>query len=137
MVRAPFSAVRPGSSLTISDRRWVRMAENDPDMHRLTELERELQQARGRRDTKPAPESSQSQLGVAFRLVTELVAAVIVGGAVGWALDRVLGTSPVLLILMFFAGIAAGFRNVLRAARDMNQRNADREKPGDKPNGAV
>jgi ATP synthase protein I len=103
------------------------MAENDPDMQRLTELERELQRARGRRETKPEPESRQSQLGIAFRLVTELVAAVIVGGAVGWALDRVLGTSPILLILMFFAGVAAGFRNVLRAAREMNERNADRE----------
>jgi ATP synthase protein I len=118
MVRAPVSAVR--------DLCWVRMAEDDPDMHRLTELERELRKARGKRATNPAPESGQSQLGIAFRLVTELVAAVIVGGAVGWGLDRVFGTSPVLLILFFFAGIAAGFRNVLRAARDMNRRNADK-----------
>jgi hypothetical protein len=33
--------------------------------------------------------------------VTELLAAVIVGGAIGWALDRVLGTAPFLLIVMF------------------------------------
>ena len=97
------------------------MAENDSDRQRLTELERELERARGKRDPEPAPESRQSQLGIAFRLVTELVAAVVVGGAVGWALDRVFGTSPILLIVMFFAGIAAGFLNVLRAAREMNQ----------------
>jgi ATP synthase protein I len=103
------------------------MAENDPDMHRLTELERELQRARGKRDEKQAPESRESQLGIAFRLVAELVAGVVVGGAVGWALDRVLGTSPILLIVMFFVGIAAGFRNVLRAAREMNQIKPDGE----------
>src|SRR5665213_1548771 len=103
----------------------MRMAENDPDMHRLTELEQRLQQARAGRYVKPAPETRRSQLGIAFRLVTELLAAVIVGGAVGWALDRVLGTSPILLILMFFAGVAAGFRNLLRTAREMNRRNAD------------
>lgn len=103
------------------------MAENDPDMHRLTELERELERARGKRVVKPEPESRQSQLGIAFRLIAELVAGVIVGGAVGWALDRVLGTSPILLIVMFFVGVAAGFRNVLRAAREMNQSNADGE----------
>ena len=103
------------------------MAENDPDMHRLKELERELQKARGKREPKPEPESRESQLGIAFRLVTELLAAVIVGGAIGWALDRVLGTSPILLIVMFFAGVAAGFRNVLRAAREMNRSNADRK----------
>jgi ATP synthase protein I len=98
------------------------MAEDDPDMHRLTELEHRLQQARaGRDDKNPQPESRQSQFGIAFRLVAELVAAVVVGGAIGWALDRIFRTSPVLLIVFFFFGIAAGIRNVLRAARDMNE----------------
>jgi ATP synthase protein I len=102
------------------------MAEDDPEMRRLEELERKLQQARAGRETKSAPESRQSQLGIAFRLVTELVAAVIVGGAIGWALDRVFRTAPILLIVMFFAGIAAGFRNLLRTAREMNRNNADK-----------
>ena len=102
------------------------MAEDDPDMHRLTELEYRLQQARAGREEKPQPESGQSQLGIAFRLVTELVAAVLVGGGIGWALDRIFRTAPVLLIVMFFLGIAAGFRNVLRTAREMNKSNADR-----------
>jgi ATP synthase protein I len=51
---------------------------------------------------------------------------VVVGGAVGWALDRVFRTAPILLIVMFFAGVAAGFRNVLRTAREMNRDNADK-----------
>lgn len=102
------------------------MAEDDPESRRLRELERKLHQARGERQAKPAPESRQSQLGIAFRLVTELVAAVVVGGAIGWALDRVFRTAPILLIVMFFAGVAAGFRNVLRAAREMNRDNADK-----------
>ncbi len=103
------------------------MAEDDPDTERLNELERKLKQARGTREPKPAPESRQSQLGIAFRLVTELVAGVVVGGAAGWALDRVFGTSPILLIVFFFAGVAAGFRNVLRTAREMNRTGADRD----------
>ena len=102
------------------------MAEDDPESRRLDELERKLQQVRASRETKPAPESRQSQLGIAFRLVTELVGAVVVGGAVGWALDRVFRTAPILLIVMFFAGVAAGFRNVLRTAREMNRDNADK-----------
>jgi ATP synthase protein I len=102
------------------------MAENDPESRRLEELERKLQQARAGRETKPAPESRQSQLGIAFRLVTELVAAVVVGGAVGWALDRVFRTAPILLIVMFFVGVAAGFRNVVRTARELNRNNADK-----------
>ena len=97
------------------------MAEDDHDARRLAELEERLKKARGPAEV-PREEGSQSKLGIAFRLVTELLAAVIVGGAIGWALDRVLGTSPFLLIVMFLLGVAAGMRNVVRAARDMDER---------------
>lgn len=106
------------------------MAENDPEMHRLNELERRLQQARGGRkqEEKPAsPPASPSQMGIAFRLVTELLAGVIVGGAIGWALDRVFHTSPILLIVCFLLGVAAGILNVQRAARELNESNAGKE----------
>jgi len=96
------------------------MAEDDPDARRLAELEERLKKARGPEEV-PREEARPSQLGMAFRLVTELLAAVIVGGAIGWALDRVLGTSPILLIVMFLFGVAAGMRNVMRTAREMNE----------------
>jgi ATP synthase protein I len=101
------------------------MADNDPDARRLADLEGRLKQARG--NTKVRPEDpSPSKLGAAFRLVTELLAAVIVGGGIGWALDRVFGTSPLLLIVMFMLGVAAGMRNVIRTAREMNEQ----DRPG-------
>jgi ATP synthase protein I len=106
------------------------MAENDPEMHRLNQLERQLQQARGgqKQEQKPAPPpASPSQMGIAFRLVTELLAGVIVGGAIGWALDRVFGTSPILLIVCFLVGVAAGIRNVQRTAREMNESNVGKD----------
>ena len=64
----------------------------------------------------PAP----SLLGLAFRLATELVAGVVVGVFIGWFLDRWLGTAPLLLIVFFALGTAAGFINVFRTARQMN-----------------
>ena len=101
------------------------MADNDPDARRLADLEGRLRKARG--NTKVGPEDpSPSKLGAAFRLVTELLAAVIVGGGIGWALDRVFGTSPLLLIVMFMLGVAAGMRNVIRTARQMNEQ----DRPG-------
>lgn len=106
------------------------MADNDPEMHRLNELERRLRQARGgqKQEQKPAPPpASPSQMGIAVRLVTELLAGVIVGGGIGWALDRVFGTSPILLIVCFLIGVAAGILNVQRAAREMNEKNAGKE----------
>jgi ATP synthase protein I len=96
------------------------MPDNTPDPEKLRELDEKLREARGRAPL-PKEEPPPSKLGLAFRLSTELVAAVVVGGAIGWGLDRLFGTSPLLLIVMFFLGVAAGFRNVVRAAGELNE----------------
>lgn len=67
---------------------------------------------------------ASSAMGIAFRLSIELVSAVLVGGAVGWLLDRWLGTTPWCLLGFFVLGVAAGMMNVFRAARDLNARAA-------------
>jgi ATP synthase protein I len=56
-----------------------------------------------------------SGLARGLRLSTELVAGVLVGAGVGWALDRWLGISPWGLIVFLLLGFAAGVRNVVRA----------------------
>jgi ATP synthase protein I len=61
-----------------------------------------------------------SALSKAFQLAVELVAGVFVGGLIGWALDGWLGTSPLFLLVFLLLGIAAGFLNVIRAARAMS-----------------
>lgn len=58
-------------------------------------------------------------MGQAFKIVAELVIGVGVGGFIGWALDRQLGTAPWLLIVFFLFGFAAGMLNVIRTARKM------------------
>lgn len=68
-----------------------------------------------------------SALGAAFRLGTELLAGVIVGGAMGWFLDWLLGklgfdTSPVLFILFLLFGMAAGILNAVRVAKQMQEK---------------
>jgi len=50
-------------------------------------------------------------------IVAELIAGVGVGGFIGWALDRQLGTRPWLLVLFVTLGFAAGLTNVIRAAQ--------------------
>jgi ATP synthase protein I len=54
----------------------------------------------------------------AFRFVAELLVGVGVGGFIGWALDRQLGTGPWLLVVFVILGFAAGLSNVIRAARE-------------------
>jgi ATP synthase protein I len=103
------------------------MSEHDPDARRLADIEERLRKAREKRDEVRQVEAPNSKLGIAFRLVTELMAAVIVGGAMGWGLDRLLGTGPFLLIVMFMVGVAAGIFTVVRTAEQMNRDQAAKD----------
>ena len=60
-------------------------------------------------------------LGNAFKLGTELIAAVIVGTIIGFILDSWLGTTPWLIVIFFFVGAAAGMLNVIRTAKRMQK----------------
>ena len=91
----------------------------DPDETR-EDFDRRLNEARKRRETT-GPGNRQTAFGQAFRLSSEMVAGVLVGGFIGWWLDYWLGTAPWLLLLFFFLGVAAGILNAVRAAREMNK----------------
>ena len=60
-------------------------------------------------------------MGNAFKLGTELVAAVAVGTIIGFILDSWFDTKPWLIIIFFFLGAAAGMLNVIRAAKQMQK----------------
>ena len=60
-------------------------------------------------------------LGNAFKLGTELVAAVVVGTIIGFILDSWFDTKPILIIVFFLFGSAAGIVNVFRAAKRMQK----------------
>jgi ATP synthase protein I len=51
-----------------------------------------------------------------FRLSSELVGGVLVGAAIGWGIDRLLGISPWGFIVFLLLGFAAGVLNVMRSA---------------------
>ena len=53
-------------------------------------------------------------LGIGLRVGVELVSALAVAVAIGWYLDKWLGTRPFLLMLFFVLGGAAGVANVWR-----------------------
>jgi ATP synthase protein I len=91
----------------------------------LSDLGRRLDRARRERERDAAdaaaeggPRVSQSALGLALRIGTELVVAIVVGTGIGWALDRWLGTHW-LVFVFFFLGVGAGMVNVWRAVTGM------------------
>lgn len=71
-------------------------------------------------DTRPNPTGGQperggaSPWGIGLRLGVEMVSALVVAIAIGYGLDRVLGTRPVLLLVFVPLGMGAGILNVWR-----------------------
>lgn len=57
-------------------------------------------------------------------MAAELAAALVVGLALGWGVDRIFGTRPWGLIIFFFLGAAAGMVNVFRAAMGVGYESA-------------
>lgn len=100
-------------------------SDDHKDVDRLGE---KLREAQARRETKTRRVQGQSDggasskgLGIALRIGIELVVAVMIGIAVGWFVDRWLGTKPWGMVVFFFFGTVAGFLNVIRTAGTLNQ----------------
>ena len=67
-------------------------------------------------------DENASFMGSAFKLGTELVAAVAVGTIIGFILDNWFDTKPWLMIFFFFLGSAAGILNVIKVAKKMQEK---------------
>ena len=64
---------------------------------------------------------NSSSIGAAFKLSTELVAAVAVGTIIGFILDKTFGTKPWLILIFFFVGVIAGIMNVIKSAKKLQK----------------
>ncbi len=80
----------------------------------LEALEARLEAAKARHRPEPR-QVAVSALAQGTRHAFEIAATTIVGGAIGWMLDRWLSTGPWMLLLFLLLGIAAGFWNLLKA----------------------
>jgi len=99
---------------------------------RLEKLGAKLKRARetsrhGRPDGDQSGRANPKTYALGMRVALEMVAAFIAGGAIGWYLDKWLGTSPWMLITWVALGFAAGVRSAYRvsqqATRDANEKN--------------
>ena len=71
--------------------------------------------------TNSTKSEKNSNFGEAFKLSTELVAAVVVGTIIGFILDQWFGTKPWLILIFFFVGVIAGISNVIKSAKNMQK----------------
>lgn len=64
--------------------------------------------------TKSAQPQADDSYRLGNRVLAELIGGLAGGALIGWVLDRLLGTSPWLLLALLFLGTAAAFRNIIR-----------------------
>jgi ATP synthase protein I len=77
----------------------------------------------------PTNDRGPSPIFRAFKVSSiglEMALATAIGCSIGYALDWKLGTSPWLLLVFLLLGVAAGFKGLIRTAREI-QRDSARE----------
>ena len=86
-----------------------------PPDARLDRLEQRLADAQKKEAVRtgkgPAPDASE-QLGQ--RVLATLIGGLLGGTLIGWALDRLLGTWPMLFITLMVLGTASGFWSIIK-----------------------
>lgn len=98
------------------------MAEEDPGQAPLDEdariaalqdrIAKAEQRERIRTGVTDAKANENTRLG--NRVLAELIGGLAGGALIGWVLDRLIGTSPWLLLVFLFMGIVVAFRNIIR-----------------------
>ena len=80
-------------------------------------LQKQRKESLPRRDAGDGGDSGKfgSAMGLGMRVASEFAAAIVIGGLIGWLLDRWLGTKPAFMIVFFMLGVASGVWNVIRA----------------------
>ena len=71
---------------------------------------------------KDKESANAASFGKAFKISTELVAAVVVGSTIGFILDNWFDTKPLLIIIFFILGVTAGILNVFKSAKRMHKK---------------
>jgi ATP synthase protein I len=96
----------------------------DEDASATGSLASRIARARGERAVAPTPPTDMGTTAAganrAYRLASEFVAAIIVGGGLGYGIDQLFGTRPWAMVILLLLGFAAGVFNVARSAAAMN-----------------
>ena len=85
---------------------------------RASDIGAKIDTAKNRRTVPKHGDADQGNaMARGLKISAELIGGVVVGGGLGWLLDKWLGTFPGLFILFFLLGSAAGMLNIVRQAQ--------------------
>lgn len=94
-----------------------------PNTDRLADLDQRIAAARGAAEPEIRTGAEKyNAMSMGWRMIIELVLSVMVGAAMGWGLDSLLGTLPLMLIVFVLLGFAAGVRTMMRSAAEIQRR---------------
>ncbi len=88
----------------------------DPRLDSLDMQLKQVRKAEAERTGQDVPPAKGMRQG--NRVLTELIAGPAGGALVGWLFDRWLETTPLLLLVCMFLGIAVAFRNIIRISKE-------------------
>ncbi|PJE30122.1 ATP synthase protein I [Pseudooceanicola marinus] len=95
---------------------------SDPDHRtRLSDLEARIAAAKGGKQQASHGQDHYSAAQVGWRMVTELVAGLLLGFGIGYGLDWLIGTAPLLMITFTLLGFIAGVKTMLRSAQELQE----------------
>lgn len=98
---------------------------DDRDADRLKALEERIAKAKAANEPTPRTDDHYSRAHLAWRMVIELVAGLLIGLGIGYGLDLLFGTLPIFLVLFTLLGFAAGVQTMVRSAREVEKKLAD------------
>jgi ATP synthase protein I len=100
------------------------MARDDEDRAKLNDLSARLSAVQREEAEKEAAAEAKQQsaqgVSIGMRIGIELLAAVLVGGAIGYFIDGWLHTRPIFLLAFLVIGFAAGVMDVLRVIKGLD-----------------
>ena len=138
---ASFEALTPAdlrNTTTVETQAGEPSLSEPSDKARMEALKARLDAAKAAQaPAPPKAEDHHSQAQLAWRMVIELVTGLAIGLGMGYGLDRLLGTTPWLMIVFIFLGFAAGIRTMMRSAGEVQakQMAAEAEKNGESQDG--
>ena len=87
----------------------------------LDKLDRKLEEFKSKKE-KDRPKRLKVQ-NDGWRMVIELVTGMLLGVSLGMALDYVVGSEPLFLIVFSLLGFMAGVKTMMATAKKMNETN--------------
>ena len=97
---------------------------------RLKQMRSRAQESVGKRENAE-PHPVLTMMWLAFNILSELLGGIACGLAIGWGLDKWLGTRPVFIAVFLIVGCIAAVLNVVRLLRreEAKRRENDENQP--------